>query len=115
MRHPGRHLPTPAVSAFALSLALAVPVMAALTPRSGTVAVLAPPGSGAAEAARIVAAAGGVLLRAGRFDTLLIAASDEPGFARRLYAAGAWLVVHPALAGPCAPSPSPLSMESGPR
>ena len=105
MRSDRRLLPTPTV-AGAIGLALLVPVLVALTPRSGTVAVLAPPGAGTAGAARIVAAAGGVLLRAGRFDTLLIAASDEPGFARRLYAAGAWLVVHPALAGPCAPSPT---------
>lgn len=98
----------------ALILALLVPVLVALTPRSGTVAVLGPPGSGAVGTARIVAAAGGVLLRAGRLDTLLIAASDEPGFARRLYAAGAWLVVHPALAGSCAPS-APPPMDESPR
>ncbi|MFH6786078.1 hypothetical protein [Methylobacterium sp. MA0201] len=106
MRHARRFLPA-LPAAGALALVLLVPVLAALTPRSGPVAVLARPGAGAAEAARIVAAAGGLLVRSGRFDALLIAASDEPGFARRLYAAGAWLVVHPALAGPCAPSPTP--------
>ncbi|KMO33326.1 hypothetical protein VQ03_25095 [Methylobacterium tarhaniae] len=104
---PDRRPLSPLTAAGILGLALLVPVLAALTPRSGPVAVLGPPGSGAAGTARIVAAAGGVLLRAGRFDSLLIAASDEPGFARRLYAAGAWLVVHPALAGSCAPSFSP--------
>ncbi|TNC11995.1 hypothetical protein FF100_17280 [Methylobacterium terricola] len=109
----GRPLPARPTAALALSLALLVPVLVALAPRTGPVAVLGPPGAGAAEAARIVAAAGGVLLRAGRFDTLLVAASDEPGFARRLYAAGAWLVVHPAWAGPCTPSPSPPSTDSG--
>ncbi|AWN47281.1 hypothetical protein DK419_13940 [Methylobacterium terrae] len=105
MRLPGRYLPALPAACW-LALALLVPVLVALAPRSGTVAVLGPPAAGAAGAARIVAAAGGVLLRAGRLDGLLIASSNEPGFTRRLYAAGAWLVVHPALAGPCAPPSS---------
>ncbi|TGD93165.1 hypothetical protein [Methylobacterium nonmethylotrophicum] len=102
-------------AAGALVLALLAPAAVALAPRSGTVAVLGPPWAGGAGAARIVAAAGGAILRAGRFDNLLITTSPEPGFARRLYAAGAWLVVSPLLAGACAPSPSQPLTDSSPR
>lgn len=70
--------------------ALTVPV---LLPRpDAPVLVMVAPAGGPAEAMRVVAAAGGVLLDGTRFGPLVIAAGDGPGFATRLYAAGAVLV-----------------------
>ncbi|KMO36527.1 hypothetical protein VQ02_15195 [Methylobacterium variabile] len=99
-----------------LVLLLLAPFLVVAVPHSDTVAVLGRPGGGVAGAAAIVAAAGGRLLGTGATG-LVVARSDEAGFVRRLYGAGAWLVLDPAVAGGCgppardakpdAPSPSP--------
>ncbi|TGD94284.1 hypothetical protein [Methylobacterium nonmethylotrophicum] len=96
-----------------LLLLLLTPLLVVALPRSETVAVLGRPGGGARDAVAIVAAAGGTLLRAGGAG-LVVARSDEAGFVRRLYGAGAWLVLDPAVAGGCDPvampkNPSPPS------
>jgi hypothetical protein len=95
--------------AFALSLVLFAPVAAIALPPSNVVAVLGPPAAGTPGAARIVAGAGGAILRVGRWPNLLVAISSEAGFARRLYAAGAWLVVDPAILTGCDPLSPPTS------
>ena len=79
-------------SAFFL-VCLILPVAAALSPRPGeAVAVLSLPALGGSPAADAVAAAGGQLLDMLGGGRVAIARSDEPGFAKRLYAAGALLV-----------------------
>lgn len=95
------------VNGILAAAALSVPV---LLPRpDAPVLVLVAPSGGPAEAMRVVAAAGGVLLDGTRFDPVVIAAGDGPGFASRLYAAGAVLVT----ASPVRPGCSnPLSETS---
>lgn len=85
--------------AFVLCAPLAVLAM----PRSGTVAVVGSPLGDPATVADVVTAAGGVIVREGGVRNVLIAHSDEAGFVRRLFAAGAWLVLDPAAVGGCDP------------
>ncbi|MCF4128174.1 hypothetical protein [Methylobacterium sp. SyP6R] len=94
-----------------LLLLLLAPLLVVAVPRSEAVAVLGRPGSGIAEAAGIVAAAGGVLVRTGAAG-LVVARSSEAGFVGRLYGAGAWLVLDPVVAGGCGPGPDPQDASS---
>ncbi|WP_053081585.1 hypothetical protein [Methylobacterium aquaticum] len=87
-----------------LLLLLLAPLAVVAVPRSETVAVLGRPGGGTAEAAAIVVAAGGTLVRTGAAG-VVVARSPEAGFVGRLYGAGAWLVLDPIVAGGCAPGP----------
>ncbi len=93
------------------------PFLVVAAPRSEAVAVLGRPGGGIGETVAIVAAAGGELVRPGPAG-LVVARSDAPGFVRRLYDAGAWLVLDPLVAGGCGPSapaathPNPLPFPS---
>lgn len=87
-----------------LVLLLLAPLLVVAVPRSEAVAVLGRPGGGIAEAAAIVTAAGGTLVRAGAAG-LVVARSSEAGFVGRLYGAGAWLVLDPVVAGGCGPGP----------
>lgn len=48
-----------------------------------------------------VARADGVVVRRGRFDSIVVVRSDTPGLIGRLYAAGAWLVIDPDVYGGC--------------
>ncbi|WP_407529567.1 hypothetical protein [Methylobacterium oryzisoli] len=95
-----------------IGLAFAVPLGLAAMPGGPVVAVLGPRGD-AGRTARIVAQAGGAILRAGAAGNLLVARSDAPGFTLRLYAAGAWLVLDPILAGGCEPPPRPRAPTEG--
>ena len=98
-------MPRYLIPAFFL-LALAAPVAARIAPiGDAPVAILAPALDGGATAARVVAAAGGTLVEVARGGMMVIARSDAPGFVRRLYAAGALLVVT-AEVGACGPSRS---------
>jgi hypothetical protein len=65
------------------------------TPSGRALAVIGPASAGIAA----VTAAGGQLLRAGRL--IVVARSDDPDFVRRLYAAGALLVLDAEDAGGC--------------
>ncbi|MGY2049340.1 hypothetical protein [Methylobacterium sp. JK268] len=103
MHRDGADIWVKGAAGAALALGLAAPL--AVPPARGPVAVVGPPGDGLPAVARIVAAAGGAILAQGRFGNLLVAVSDAPGFARRLYAAGAWLVLDPRLAVGCGPDP----------
>ncbi|MBY0298177.1 MAG: hypothetical protein K2X71_19455 [Methylobacterium sp.] len=88
---------------------MAMPLGLAAMPCGPVVAVLGPPG----DIGRIVARAGGAILRAGAAGNLLVARSDAPGFTLRLYAAGAWLVLDPMAAGGCEPLPRPRALTEG--
>jgi hypothetical protein len=85
--------------AAALFLPLAVPV------GKGPVAVFAAPWS--ANAAEIVAQAGGQLLAAGPSPRIIMAVSSDDDFVRRLYRAGAILVMEPSYAIGCHAGPLP--------
>ncbi|WP_439495926.1 hypothetical protein [Bosea sp. (in: a-proteobacteria)] len=84
--------------------ALLAPVVLVLAPRDrASVIVLAASSAGAAEA--VTLAEGAILARFGEFG--LVARSDEPGFAARLYGAGAMLVIDGAGRGGCLPQSQP--------
>ncbi len=73
-----------------------------LRPHSGApVAALFPPWWDSARAEASVVAAGGTLLRLGAWSAVVVTASDDPEFAVRLRAAGAWLVLDPQALGGC--------------
>ena len=57
---------------------------------------------GGASAIEIVVAAGGALMRSGRWRFVAVAAADDdPAFQQRLRTAGAWLIVSPIRLGAC--------------
>lgn len=68
--------------------------------RSGTVAVLFPPGTDGLAALAAIGAADGTLVRATLVPNLLIADGREPGFVGRLRAAGAIAAYPPLELGP---------------
>ena len=86
-----------------LLLSLVGVTVAGLAPRdpSGQVAVIAPPWYGFDETAALVAGVEGAIVEEGGFGNVLIAQSTEPGFVRRLYGAGAWLVLDPMVLRGC--------------
>ena len=88
----------------AAAVVAALFVTVALPAGSGPVAVFAAPWS--ADAADIVAQAGGQLVAAGRSPRVIMAISDEDGFVRRLYQAGAILVTDPKYAPGCDSTPA---------
>ena len=100
---PGRSL----AAALAVVLLLAVstlPIFAvADLPGNarGTVAVVFPPGTERSVALAAIAEANGLVVRGGGWGSVLVAYSDEVGFAQRLRRAGAWLVVDPRSAAGC--------------
>ncbi|MCJ2124206.1 hypothetical protein [Methylobacterium sp. J-077] len=100
-----------ALGGFGCLVAVLVPFAVLALPQSDVVAVVGPPGGGAAESVRIVAEAGGTLLNRAGPDNVVLARSDRKGFAGRLYAAGACLVLDGRLSEGCGPSaastPSP--------
>ncbi len=94
-------------AALALGLLLAastLPVFAAADlpgEASGTLAAVFAPGTDRAAALAAVAEADGLVVRAGGWGSVLVARSDQAGFAARLRRAGAWLVVDPRSAAGC--------------
>jgi ABC-type nitrate/sulfonate/bicarbonate transport system substrate-binding protein len=93
-----------AVVAAAFFTALSVVAMAALQahPRDGTqVAAVFSPWAGGEHAFARVAQAGGLVVRRGIIDAIVVVQSDDPGLIDRLYAAGAWAVIDPATLGGC--------------
>ncbi|MCZ8375173.1 MAG: hypothetical protein O9342_07355 [Beijerinckiaceae bacterium] len=98
-------LPAPLRSIFASALiAVALPLGVASMPRAATpLLLIGPPWRGEAEAMQILAAADARLLAKGRFDGTLLVAPDGPDLARRLYAAGAFLVLNGDLYTGCTP------------
>jgi hypothetical protein len=74
-----------------------------LAPRSGQtqLAVVAAPWKSLVQTAELVGAADGAVVEAGGLPNVIIAHSDDPGFADALYHAGAWLVLDPILLRGC--------------
>jgi hypothetical protein len=93
-----------ALVAAAFFTALSVTAMATLQahPRDGTqVAAVFSPWMDAEHAFARVAQAGGLVVRRGIIDAIVVVHSDDPGLIARLYAAGAWAVIDPATLGGC--------------
>ena len=68
---------------------------------SGALTAVFSPASSDAEMLLAVARAGGRVLRAGRFDNILVVYDEGAGFSGRLKAAGAWTVLDTRLAAGC--------------
>ena len=84
--------------ALALLIVSAIGIMAgAFTPTGqyGQYAILAPPWYDFAQTVGLVDRAGGTIVGVTAMSALLIVHSDQQGFVRALYRAGAWLVVDP--------------------
>jgi hypothetical protein len=101
--------------AIALLIVSAVGIlMAALSPSGdrGQYAVIAPPWYNFVQTAGLVATAGGDIVDFGAIADVVIAHSENPGFVRALYRAGAWLVIDPIALRGClgfARDPAPRS------
>lgn len=83
------------------AVALLTPLALLAIPHSETVALVGRAGSDTGAVIRVVAAAGGSILGVGGRPNIVIARSDSAGFAGRLYAAGAQLVLDGGLASGC--------------
>jgi len=80
-----------------------VPVIwLAARPRDGAdvAAIFAPWTTGESAFTRVMAA-GGMVVRQGTLDTILVVHGGNPGLIGRLYAAGAWAVIDPVAFGGC--------------
>lgn len=80
---------------------VAIAAMTLAPPDDGPVAALFAPFLSRTEIIHRVAAADGALIRHGLFDSIVVVTADDPGLARRLRDAGAWLVTNPLAAGAC--------------
>ncbi len=98
------------------SIGTALVVVALLATSVGSLgaATMAPSGDEAAPVAALfplwwdanrsflaTAQAGGMIVRPGAISSLLVTQSAEPGFRRKLYAAGAWLLLDPKAIAAC--------------
>ncbi len=88
-------------AALLLAATVLIPIASVLEPAGPEFVVLNRPGSSEAETAGLIAAADGALLRFGPTSSIVVAVSDQPGFALRLYRAGAWLVLSPSMLAGC--------------
>ena len=71
-------------------------------PRDGTdVAAIFAPWATRESAFAGAVAAGGMVVRQGTLDTILVVHGGNPGLIERLYAAGAWAVIDPVAFGGC--------------
>jgi hypothetical protein len=96
-----RTQPLIAVTALAVASVLAMAALQA-HPRDGAqVAAVFSPWTDDGGAIARVAQAGGLVVRRGIVDTIVVVQSDQPGLIARLYAAGAWLVIDPGTLGGC--------------
>ena len=101
----GGHLRATRSALAAITLAvLSVIPLAALQaqPRDRTrVAAVFAPWTSGERAIDQVAQAGGLVVRRGLIDAIVVAQGDDPDFINRLYAAGAWAVIDPDAWGGC--------------
>jgi hypothetical protein len=101
-----------AVAAAVTIVASVVPIVwIQAQPRDGAdvAAIFAPWATREAAFARTIAA-GGMVVRQGTLDTILVVHGGNPGLIDRLYAAGAWAVIDPVAFGGClvkSPSAAP--------
>jgi hypothetical protein len=99
--HRGRNA-VAAVALLAVSLGtIGAATMAPGDDESAPVAAVFPLWWSADRAFLATAAAGGAVVREGAVSSLLVAQSSEPGFRRKLHAAGAWLLLDPKAVAAC--------------
>ncbi len=94
----------PAVlAAVLMSLASLVPLAwLEARPRGfAEVAAIFPPWTHPERAFAGAIAAGGLIVRTGAFDWILVVHGEDAGIVARLYAAGAWAVIDPVAFGGC--------------
>jgi hypothetical protein len=91
------------VIAGAMIVASLLPVawLAAQPRGTAEVAAIFPPWASHERAIVAVAAAGGLVVRRGAFDAILVVHGQDAHFVNRLYAAGAWAVIDPTAFGGC--------------
>jgi len=92
-----------AVAAAVMVVASAMPIVwIQAQPRDGAdvAAIFAPWATREGAFARTIAA-GGIVVRQGTTDTILVVHGGNPGLIDRLYAAGAWAVIDPVALGGC--------------
>jgi len=97
--HPGRRT---ALGVLGSVVTLVVPLLVLAVPRSDTVVLVGAAGSDAGDLIRLVAEAGGSILNVDSGRDIAVAHAGGDGFVRRLYAAGARLVLDERDAGGCA-------------
>ena len=83
------------------SLAVVAWLQARPQPGAAEVAAIFPPWVAREQALLRIAAADGVVVRQGAFDSVFVVHGGGAGFINRLYAAGAWAVVDPVAFGGC--------------
>ena len=90
-------------AAVGMMLASVLPIIwIEAQPRDGAdVAAVFPPWATGESAFARVVAAGGMVVRQGTLDTILVVHGANPGLIGRLYAAGAWAVIDPVAFGGC--------------
>ena len=81
--------------------ALIVVAAIAVVPTGSRVVVVAPPWSNPGRVISIIADAGGTLVNGGRGHWLAVAEGSSPDFVKRLFAAGAVLILDGKLAAAC--------------
>jgi hypothetical protein len=91
----------PAVGVLSVSVLGILFLASQPTPGEAQIAVFVPPWDTTAEAASIIAAAGGTLVDEGGIPNVFIATSDRSDFPKALYRAGAWFVMNPLGAHGC--------------
>jgi hypothetical protein len=97
-----RWRPAVAASVMALaSFAAMAWVQSRPQPGAAEVAAIFPPWIAPERAFARVAMAGGLVVRQGAFDSVLVVHGEEAGLIERLYAAGAWAVIDPVAFGGC--------------
>jgi len=89
-----------AAALAALSVILLAGLQAQPRDRTRVAAIFSPWTSGERAITR-VAQAGGLVVRRGIVDSIVVVQGDDPAIVDRLYAAGAWAVVDPAAWGGC--------------
>lgn len=82
-------------------MALALLLLAAQPVAGRPVVALFPPGSGEAAMIAAIAASGGAILALSSSRPVAVSAAEAAGYADKLYAAGAWLVLDASLAKLC--------------
>jgi hypothetical protein len=70
-------------------------------PGAAEVAAIFPPWIAPERALAQIAGAGGLVVRQGAFDSIVVVHGEEAGLVDRLYAAGAWAVIDPVAFGGC--------------
>ncbi len=68
---------------------------------NAAVAVVFPPWTRGGRAIEVAVAAGASILRLGRFPFITVVRSDEPDYAKRVIAKGAWFVLNSKTIGGC--------------